>query len=133
MLSYTRPRLTVEEEGRVLDGVFRIATSDRDDADVYDGRPSAETREQFRTYAKELRDLSPLVYVTWEEVDEWINLIITVRSTPRKQRPAEIPKLEEKVIMGLPAEIMRHPVCRGLHVRRARRDRCPHDCPKSDR
>ena len=99
------------------DGAIVISLSERDERDIYDERPSVEMKSWGSALAGALREVSYLAFVTTEYVDEWVNLTVTIRATPRKTRPAEITNLTEKVIQGLPDTIAKHPVVTGVHKR----------------
>jgi hypothetical protein len=104
-----RHGLGLEDDEVQADGTVTLHTSNRDERDIQDGYPNVDMRNGFAKHVEALRALSPLIYVFCKYVDEWVNLTVTIRSTPRKPRPSEIPKLVEKVIDGLPDEITQRP------------------------
>jgi hypothetical protein len=112
----TNKRLGTEYVDACSDGI-RIDVSHRFESDIYDELPCNEILKMMAEVVKDLRQLSPLVYVTQDTCDEWVNLTITIRDTRRKTRPADITNLTEKVIQGLPAHISAHPVVTGVHKR----------------
>lgn len=110
-------RLDIEDEDLGGAGLVTIHVTHRDESDIYDEAPGADILTMMSGVVRDLRQLSPLVYVTWDTCDEWVNLTITIRSTPRKSKPAEITNLIEKVIQGMPVEISDHPVVTGISKR----------------
>lgn len=102
-------RLTPEDDETRNDGTHVFTVADRDDRDVGEESPGKDIREQFAGYVKALRELSPLAFVGTECVDEWVHLTVTIRPTPRKVKPEEIPRLTDKMMEQLPESILRHP------------------------
>jgi hypothetical protein len=109
--------LDIEDDEAHTDGTVTIHVSARDERDIAAESPSKEMRDSMSAHVKALRELSDLVYVTMDTCDEWVNLSVAIRSTPRKKRPAEISNLAQKVMESLPLGILHHPrvtsVCRG--------------------
>jgi len=73
--------------------------SDRESAG--DDAPSVELVKQFQEYRKDLRDISPLVYVSLGSTDEWVTMTINVRRKPRKEKPLIQPSIVKLTIARL--------------------------------
>lgn len=120
-LRSTRLIKEVDEDEVEDDGVIRIELSHRDASDVDNKEPSRDVKDQFKAHVTKLRELSPLVFVAQEHVDEWVHLTIRVRPTKRKPRPQLIPKLDAKILDRMPQSIAQHPRVTALMLN----SRCP--------
>jgi hypothetical protein len=109
--NYLRQRGGVEEDAiNEEKQCIEIGTSYRESAG--DDEPSEQLRKEVAAHVKALRELSPLVYVSTEEIDEWIHLTARVKDKPRKDKPELMKDLAKVVLDRLPESVSKHPKSR---------------------
>ena len=109
--NYLRQRGGIEED--VINDDKRhieLSTSYRDGAG--DDEPSDAIRRQVAAHVQALRALSPLLYVSTEEIDEWVHLTVRVKEKPRKEKPELMKDLAKVVLDRLPESVSKHPKSR---------------------
>lgn len=112
---FRKNRISIEEDD-VEEGNIRLFITYRDDRDVLDEEPGPATIALRERITKDLRELSTLVYVASEYVDEWLHLHATIRRSPRKPKPDQVKNLLESVKAGVPDVISNHQRVRGSGV-----------------